>query len=147
GRVIAESVAEFLSSLSNRTVIDKMRSAGLILVEPPTSGSSPAPTAVGTPSPVPGAEPGAAPGTETTLAGRSVVVTGAIDGYTRQQAQEAILDRGGKSPGSVSAKTFAVVVGAEPGGAKLLKAEQLGVPLVDGSRFDLLLETGEIPEP
>ncbi|MHB8594590.1 MAG: NAD-dependent DNA ligase LigA, partial [Acidimicrobiales bacterium] len=41
GRVIAESVAEFLSSLSNRTVIDKMRSAGLILVEPPTSGSSP----------------------------------------------------------------------------------------------------------
>ena len=76
-----------------------------------------------------------------------MVVTGTIEGYTREEAEEAIMRRGGKSPGSVSAKTFAVVVGTDPGAAKLSKAEALGVPVVDGRRFDDLLATGEIPAP
>ena len=63
-----------------------------------------------------------------TLAGRSVVVTGTLEGYTREEAEEAILARGGKSPGSVSARTWAVVLGTEPGAAKLKKAEELGIP-------------------
>jgi DNA ligase (NAD+) len=80
-----------------------------------------------------------------TLQGRSVVVTGTVEGYTREEAEEAILARGGKSPGSVSARTWAVVLGTEPGAAKLKKAEELGVPVVEGSGFEELLETGEIP--
>ena len=80
-----------------------------------------------------------------TLAGRSVVVTGTIEGFTREEAEEAILARGGKSPGSVSARTWAVVLGTEPGAAKLKKAEELGIPIVDGTRFQELLDRGEIP--
>ena len=49
-------------------------------------------------------------------------------------------------PGSVSAKTFCLVLGTDPGAAKLKKAEELGIPVVDGSDFGELLETGEIPE-
>jgi DNA ligase (NAD+) len=82
-----------------------------------------------------------------TLEGRSVVVTGTLDGMTREEAEAAIVARGGKSPGSVSKKTYAVVVGDGPGAAKVTKAEQLGVPVVGGNRFGVLLETGEIPHP
>jgi DNA ligase (NAD+) len=74
-----------------------------------------------------------------------VVVTGTLEGFTREQAEAAIKDRGGKSPGSVSAKTFAVVVGAEPGASKLTKAESLGVPVLDEGGFRQLLETGQLP--
>ena len=80
-----------------------------------------------------------------TLRGRSVVVTGSLEGYTREEAEAAIVGRGGKSPSSVSARTFAVVLGAEPGAAKLAKAEALGVPVVAGQAFDQLLATGELP--
>jgi DNA ligase (NAD+) len=73
------------------------------------------------------------------------VVTGTLAGYSRDEAVEAITDRGGKSPGTVSAKTYAVVVGDSPGTAKLTKAEALGIPIIDGGRFDDLLATGEIP--
>ncbi|MBU6316334.1 MAG: hypothetical protein KGR47_07480, partial [Acidobacteria bacterium] len=67
------------------------------------------------------------------------------DGFSREEAEAAIKDRGGKSPGSVSAKTFAVVVGAEPGASKLTKAEALGIPVLDVAGFRHLLETGELP--
>ena len=50
-----------------------------------------------------------------TLAGKTVVVTGTVPGYTREEAEEAIMARGGKSPGSVSKKTFVLVVGDAPG--------------------------------
>ena len=79
------------------------------------------------------------------LAGKAVVVTGALEGYSREEAAQAIKVRGGKSPGSVSAKTFAVVVGAEPGASKLTKAEQHGVPVLDEAGFEQLLLTGELP--
>ena len=79
------------------------------------------------------------------LAGKSVVVTGTLDGFSREAAEEAIIARGGKSPGSVSKKTTAVVVGREPGAAKLTKAEELGVPILDEVGFAQLLETGELP--
>jgi DNA ligase (NAD+) len=80
-----------------------------------------------------------------TLAGKSVVVTGTLDGFTREEAEEAILARGGKSPGSVSKKTYAVVVGVEPGASKVTKAEKVGVPMIDGDGFAALLESGELP--
>ncbi len=80
-----------------------------------------------------------------TLAGKTVVVTGAVPGYTREGAEQAITSRGGKSPGSVSKKTLAVVVGESPGASKLIKAEELGVPTIPASRFEALLATGELP--
>ena len=79
------------------------------------------------------------------LAGKAVVVTGTVPGFSREEAEAAIKDRGGKSPGSVSAKTFAVVVGADPGASKLTKATDLGIPMLDETGFVHLLETGELP--
>lgn len=79
---------------------------------------------------------------EATLEGRAVVVTGALEGYSRDDAEAAIVARGGTSPGSVSKKTYCVVVGEAPGASKLVKAEELGVPRVGASEFETLLTTG-----
>ena len=103
-----------------REVIEKLRAAGVNFEGP------------------------AAPDAPQVLAGKSIVVTGTLAGYTREQAEEAITSRGGKSPGSVSKKTTAVVVGAEPGASKLSKAEELGIPILDEAGFVQLLETGEL---
>ena len=78
---------------------------------------------------------------EQTLEGLTVVVSGAMPGYTREGAKEAIVARGGKASGSVSKKTSLVIVG--PGaGSKAAKAEALGVPVVDESYFERVLEQG-----
>jgi DNA ligase (NAD+) len=78
-----------------------------------------------------------------TLEGRAVVVTGAVEGYTRDEAEAAIVARGGTSPGSVSKKTYCVVVGEAPGASKLTKAQELGIPMVSASEFAGLLATGQ----
>jgi DNA ligase (NAD+) len=127
GPVIAASVVRWFASEVNRSVVERLRSAGLTLAEPEGAGG------------------GATPNVPQSLAGKSVVVTGTLEGYTREQAEEAIVARGGKSPGSVSKKTFALVTGIEPGASKVAKAEQAAVPVVEGDRFAELLETGEIP--
>ena len=81
------------------------------------------------------------------LAGKSVVVSGTLEGYTREEAEAAIIARGGKSPGSVSKKTFALVLGADPGASKVAKAEKDGVAVIEEDAFVQLLETGELPTP
>ena len=80
---------------------------------------------------------------EKTLQGKIIVVTGTLEKFTRDQIAEEITSRGGKSPGSVSGKTSALVVGANPGGSKMKKAEELGVPILGESEFAKLLESGE----
>ena len=80
-----------------------------------------------------------------TLEGISIVVTGTLDGFTREEIEEAIKSRGGKAPGSVSKKTTAVVLGRDPGQAKATKAEELGIPTIDEAAFRHLLDTGELP--
>jgi DNA ligase (NAD+) len=130
GGVIAASVAEFLAQ--NGPVLERLRAAGVNTEEPPAAGTT-------------GGGTGAADVLEQTLAGKTVVVTGAVPGYTREGAEEAIMARGGKSPGSVSKKTFVVVVGDAPGASKTKKAEELGIPTMDASGFDALLETGALP--
>jgi DNA ligase (NAD+) len=120
GPVIAASVHEFLASDRNREVVEKLRKAGVNFEGP------------------------AAPEVAQVLAGMSVVVTGTLDRFSREAAEEAIKVRGGKAPGSVSKRTTAVVVGREPGQAKLSKAEELGVPVIDEERFARLLETGTL---
>jgi DNA ligase (NAD+) len=123
GPKIATSVHEFFALDRNREVVDKLRAAGVDLgrVEEPTLPQ--------------------------VLAGMSVVVTGTLAGHSREAAEAAVKARGGKAPGSVSKKTTAVVVGEGPGQAKLTKAEELGVPVLDEAGFDHLLETGELPTP
>ncbi|MBW3574197.1 MAG: NAD-dependent DNA ligase LigA [Actinobacteria bacterium] len=121
GPVIAGSVAGFFSLDRNREVVDKLRAAGVDFgrVEAPTLPQ--------------------------VLAGRSIVVTGTLEAYPREAAEEAIKARGGKAPGSVSSRTTALVAGADPGQAKLAKALDLGVPVLDEAGFVHLLETGEVP--
>jgi DNA ligase (NAD+) len=118
GPIIARSVCEFFGLDRNRAVIDKLRAAGVNFEGP------------------------AGPDLPQTLAGQAVVVTGTLDGFSRDGALEAIKARGGTSPGSVSKKTAYLVVGREPGTAKVNKAADLGVPTLDEGQFQVLLETG-----
>lgn len=84
-----------------------------------------------------------------TLEGLTVVVTGSLEGYSRDESKEAIIVRGGRAAGSVSKKTAFVVVGANAG-SKRDKAESLSVPVLDEEQFTRLLENGpeglETPE-
>ncbi|MGA4692735.1 NAD-dependent DNA ligase LigA [Rhodococcus sp. AB351] len=76
-----------------------------------------------------------------TLEGLSIVVTGTLAGFSRDQAKEAVLARGGKAAGSVSKKTAFVVIGDNPG-SKADKAADLGVPVLDEDGFRILLDGG-----
>ena len=127
GPVIASSVVSWFASPVNRSVVERLRAGGVNMFEPDAG------------------QPGGPASFEQTLAGRSVVVTGTLAGYSREDAEEAIVARGGKSPGTVSKKTFAVVVGEAPGAAKLTKAEAVGVPILDEQQFAALLGSGEVP--
>lgn len=113
GPVIAESVALFFEQAPNREVIDRLKSAGVRMAEERASGPKP-------------------------LAGKTFVLTGGMERFTREEATEKIKSRGGKVTSSVSAKTSYVVVGAEPG-SKFEKAKQLGVTTVDEDEFVKLL--------
>ena len=121
GGVIAQSVVNWFEMPANRAVIEKLRAAGVAFGNVVVSRQP------------------------QVLAGKAVVVTGGLVEFTREGAELAIKDRGGKSPGSVSAKTFAVVVGVDPGASKLTKATELGLPILDEAGFAHLLETGELP--
>jgi DNA ligase (NAD+) len=122
GTVIASSVHEFFQQQDNRELIDRLRAAGLNF-EGPKASTLPQ-----------------------NLVGMSVVVTGTLQNFSREGAEEAIKERGGKSPGSVSKKTNAVVLGDAPGAAKVTKARELKIPILNEAQFQELLETGQIPE-
>jgi DNA ligase (NAD+) len=128
GEVIARTIVEWFDQPANRSFIDRLRGAGVDLGDPDAVIES-------------------VPTNEQTLIGRTVVVSGTLSDYSRDEAAAAIVERGGKSPGSVSKKTFALVVGENPGASKVTKAESLGVPVLDETSFELLLETGEIRRP
>ena len=123
GPVIAESVHSWFANPQARELIGRLADAGLTM-EAEVSDST----------------------VDKTLAGVSVVVSGALAGYSRDGAKEAITARGGKSPGSVSKSTLALVVGADPGASKVNKAEALQIPVIDEVAFVELLKTGELPE-
>lgn len=121
GPTIAQSVVAFFADDGNRAVIEKLRRAGVNFEGP------------------------AAPDAPQVLVGMSIVVTGTLERWPREEAEEAIKARGGKSPGSVSKKTTAVVIGESPGAAKTSKAEELGIPVLNEEQFEHLLATGELP--
>ncbi|HEV8176634.1 MAG TPA: NAD-dependent DNA ligase LigA, partial [Gemmatimonadales bacterium] len=81
-----------------------------------------------------------------TLEGLTIVVTGSLPNFSRDEAKESILIRGGKAAGSVSKNTSYVIAG-ENAGTKLDKAEQLGIPVLDEDGFRELLAKGPAPAP
>ncbi len=129
GDVIASTVHEWFRQPANRAFVEKLRAAEVDLGDPERAAAAAAASA----------------STPQTLEGRAVVVSGALPGYTREEAVEAIVRRGGTSPGSVSGKTYALVIGESPGASKLAKAESHDVPILDSEGFARLLETGELP--
>ncbi len=124
GPIIAASIHGWLRLASSGDLLARLRSAGVNLVaEAGPEGEADMPQV---------------------LAGMSVVVTGTLEGFSRDGAKAAILARGGRSPGSVSAKTTALVAG-EGGGSKETRAGDLGVPVLDEAAFASLLASGELP--
>jgi DNA ligase (NAD+) len=123
GPVIAQSLRDFFDDADNKAIVEKFRVNGVRLDLAEDEMDLPQ-----------------------VLNGRSVVVTGSLDGWflTRDEAKKSIVARGGKAPGSVSKSTYALVVGSEAGQSKLDKATDLGIPIVGEAEFRRLLETGEL---
>lgn len=117
GPTIAAAVTEWFTVDWHRAIVDKWRAAGVRMADE-RDASVPR-----------------------TLEGLTVVVTGSLPGFSRDDAKEAIVSRGGKAAGSVSKKTDYVVAGDSPG-SKYDKAVELGVPILDEDGFRRLLEDG-----
>ncbi len=117
GPIIAEAVHEWFSVDWHRELVDAWAASGVRMADD------------------------VAEGFVRTLEGVTVVVTGGLEGYTRDGAKEAIISRGGKAAGSVSKKTDFVVVG-ENAGSKADKARDLGLAILDEAGFTALLEGG-----
>jgi DNA ligase (NAD+) len=116
--VIAASVHEWLASSYGTRVLHGLEQAGVALEVPESERVGDGP-----------------------LTGKTLVVTGTLSGFSRQEAEEAIRTAGGRASGSVSKKTDYVVAGAEAG-SKLEKARELGVALLDEDSLRLLLFVG-----
>ena len=119
GGVIADAVIEWFAVDWHASIVDKWAAAGVRMADERDAS------------------------VKRTLDGLTVVVTGSLEGFSRDQAREAILTRGGKAAGSVSKSTDYVVVG-ENAGSKAAKAEELGVRILDEAGFRSLLETGPV---
>jgi DNA ligase (NAD+) len=117
GPTIATAVRDWFTVDWHRDVVEKWRQAGVRMAD---------------------AGEDAPPGP---LTGVTVVVTGSLRDYSRDEATSAIQERGGKVTGSVSKKTGFVVVGADPG-SKYDKAVQVKAPILDDDGFRVLLEDG-----
>ena len=117
GGVIAEAVKEWFTVDWHLQIVDRWTAAGVRMADERDENI------------------------DRTLEGLTIVVTGGLEGFTRDGAKEAIISRGGKASGSVSKKTDFVVVG-ENAGSKAEKAEELGRPILDEAGFVKLLEGG-----
>lgn len=116
GPTIAASVKDWFEEEWHREILDKWRRAGVRMEDEGSAGPRP-------------------------LEGVSVVITGSLEGYSRDSATAAVQNLGGKVSSSVSKKTGFVVFGDSPG-SKYDKAVKLGVPLLDETGFGVLLEKG-----
>lgn len=111
GPVIAQSVYNFFHSEAGRETIEHLRQVGVDMTEPANAQAATGP-----------------------LLGKNIVVTGSLQGFTRSQAEAAIVQAGGRVTSSVSKNTDFVVAGAEAG-SKLDKAQKLGVEVIDEAEF------------
>jgi DNA ligase (NAD+) len=118
GPEIARSVVAWAADPANAELVRKLGDAGVRLSDPEPEGVD-----------------------TKLLEGVTVVLTGTLEGLSRDEARSAIEDRGGKVTGSVSGRTSAVVAGASPG-SKLAKAVELGIPVLDEAGLARLLDQG-----
>lgn len=118
GPNIASSVIEYFSQSSVKQLIKKFKKAGLVLKEKKTKR-------------------------ESSLRGKKFVFTGELTSFTRSQAQEEVLKRGGEVSSSVSKNVDYVVVGKNPG-SKFNKAKALKLRIINEEEFNKVLEKGEI---
>ena len=116
GPVVAESIAFFFKQPENRDLLRKLKAAGLNFA----------------------AKKGEAKGDQP-LAGKTFVLTGGLDRFSRDEAKDAIERRGGTVTDSISKKTTYLVVGKEPG-SKLAKAQKLGITILNEKEFSKLIE-------
>ncbi len=116
GPRIAESIRRFLDDTHNARIIDRLKKAGLQFEEKRRRSAK-----------------------QSALTGKTVVLTGTLSSYTREQARQMIEDSGGHVVSSVSSKTDYVVVGADPG-SKHDKAKKLGVRIVEEEEFVRLVK-------
>ena len=115
GPVVARNVAAYFQDRDNAAIVDRLLASGITWPDP---------------APVEA---------HTALSGKTFVLTGTLEALTREAAEEAIVELGGKVSGSVSKKTHYVVAGAEAG-SKLKKAQDLGVTVLDEAAFLKLLK-------
>lgn len=121
GPIIARSIYEYLHSEHGRRTLADLASLGVDMTQArsvPSGG---------------------------VFSGRSLVVTGTLSKYSREEIENLIRANGGKAGSSVSSKTSFLVAGAEAG-SKLAKAEKLGVPVLSEEQFDAILAAGVLPE-
>jgi DNA ligase (NAD+) len=116
GPVVAASLAHFFADDKHRSALQALQDAGITWPEGAGDADTPKP-----------------------LAGKTLVLTGTLPTLSRDQAQALIEAAGGKVSGSVSKKTFAVVAGAEAG-SKLVKAQELGITILDETLLQALLQ-------
>jgi DNA ligase (NAD+) len=112
----AQSIATWFADEKNRALVDELRALGLRFA----LGKEDRPV-------------------EGPLTGKTYVVTGTLEKWSREQATAALEAAGAKVTNAVSSKTTALIVGEEPGGSKLTKAQRLGVELLDEKAFEELL--------
>src|SRR5579863_9726084 len=115
GPVVAKNVAAYFRDRDNAAIVDRLLDSGI-------TWPAPAPVEA-----------------HTALSGKTFVLTGTLEALTREAAEEAIVELGGKVSGSVSKKTHYVVAGAEAG-SKLKKAQDLGVTVLDEAAFLRMLK-------
>ncbi|MCK9927029.1 NAD-dependent DNA ligase LigA [Frankia sp. Mgl5] len=118
GPKIADAVVDWFADPRHRDIVARIASGGVRLADE-GAGEGPGP-----------------------LDGVVVVITGTLDGWSRDTATEAVQSRSGKVTGSVSKKTTFVVAGADPGASKYDKARALKIPLLDEAGFAVLLRDG-----
>jgi len=115
GPIMAESVYEYFGDGKNQAVIGELLAAGVKPERPRIKRTA-------------------------KLAGKTIVVTGALEGFSRQEAEQVIRQAGGKASSSVSKKTDFVLAGENPG-SKLDKAKKLGVKVINEKEFLKMLGT------
>ena len=117
GPVVAQSIYNFFTNSKNLEVLEKLKRGGVIFPEIKDEPK------------------------ETPLEGKTFVLTGALNDFSRDEARRIIEELGGRVSSSVSRRTDFVIVGKDPG-SKYIKAQQLGIKILNEDEFKKMINTG-----